>query len=558
MTKQLDSSSTAHVRWLFAGAMSPTPRGTLTRVSRHDFTERMLAAELKLTATVSDRLGAEEKRIFEVSCDGLAAFKLAGLVERVPLLRNLRDLSADLGSADPARRPSAEQAIAKIIELVDDGRLAADVRKALTPPAAKAASAPASAPAARGEGALDRIFAQVHDKEPSRASAASAVDSFVEVARQGDGTSGAEKYSLSSASARAARAAIEEAVYGTAADLLRTPELLRLEAAWRGLKLVIDETPRESGLEVMVLDTEVGALPSCLEAALSPDREEWPDAVFVLDAMADVDQVSSLAELSSSLNIPVLVTPPEELFATALHATGGRKPDELVKALGPAWLAFRGNELSRWVCWCGNRVVLFGEGQGSTKRVVLGSPAFAAAAMLTASYRDTGLFGRVFGPAGGIKAPAVHSVNGGHGEVMLPVERFAPASLQAELAAVGLLALGSPKNSDKVVASSWPTLSGSPDAIGFPAQIITGRVVRFALWVRDQIAPGTEEADIKTVFEQAAMVFLFPGINEGAFLDAKVVGGEGGSARAVHLDVTVRAALAGSSVQLGFDIPLNG
>ena len=45
-----------------------------------------------------------------------------------------------------------------------------------------------------------------------------------------------------------------------------------------------------------------------------------------------------------------------------------------VKVLGPAWARFRSNELARWVCACGNSVVLGAEGQGATKREVLGSP----------------------------------------------------------------------------------------------------------------------------------------------------------------------------------------
>lgn len=578
MGTQIEGSSSAHVRWLVAGAFTAAPTGTLRRVSRHDYTEALAAAGLALTVTVPDRLGAGEHRALTLTVDGLPALKLAGVVERVPVLEALRKLGEDLGSADPARRPAADVAVARVIELVGDGRLAAELRAALapaatagagtpapaaagpTPVAAGAPAAGAGAPAAgdAGGGALDRIFAQAQTTPGNRGGAASAIGGFVDAVRKNGATGKPTTYAVPSSAARGARRVIEDAVYATAADLLRDPLAAALESAWRGLKLVIDETPREEDVELLVLDALAGSLPAALEAALSADRAEWPDAVFVVDPIDDVDRVEQLAEVMSGYNIPVVVTVAPERFAALADAASSRNPTELMRALDPAWARFRQNELSRWVCACGNPVVLHAEGQGPSKREVLGSPAFALAAMLTASYRDTGLFGKVFGPTGALKTPAVRSFTEGRSEAMIPLERFVPVSVQADLAALGVLALGSGRNTDKAVATAWPTASGSPDAVGLPAQIITGRVVRFALWVRDQIQPGTPAEEIKAVYEQAAGVFLFPGIAEGAFLDASVLPDQNGKPRVVHLDVQVRAALAGSSVQLGFDVPLGG
>jgi type VI secretion system protein ImpC len=591
MSNRIESSAAAHVRWLLVGAFSPAPGGTLTRVSRHNFTEALGTANLSLSLSVPDRLGADERRSLALHWDSLAVFKLAGVIERVPTLASLRALAEDLGSSDPARRPSGDKAVERIIELVGDGRLAAAVRGALTPaatqPPAPAASTsagaagqsapraaggatrPEAAPAqpagaeAGGEAAstgsaIDRIFSQARTQgaQADRTGAASSVGNFVDAVRRSGGADSGG-YSLGTAAARAARRAVEDAVYATAADLLRADAVSAVEAAWRGVKLILDESPREEDLEISLLDVLMGSIPGAIEAALPADRAEWPDAVFVVDPMTDIDRIEAAAELMAGLSVPLVVTPSYELFAQAVQAAGMRKSEDVAKAFGPTWARFRGNELSRWVCVCGNPVVLYAEGQGETKREVLASPVLAAAAMLTASYRETGLFGKVFGPQGALKVPAVHSVKDGPSEAMLPVGLFVPASMQADLAAAGVMALGSAKNTDKVIATTWPTMSASQDAVGLPAQIITGRVVRFALWVRDQIQPQTPEPEIKAVYEQAAGLFLFPGIAEGAFLDASVVNDQNGKPCLVHLDVQVRAALAGTPVRLGFEVQLN-
>lgn len=582
MTTVAENVGSAHVRWLFAGAFSPLVNGKVIKISRNNYTECLSEAITDVVVEVRDRLGADDIRKFSLRCDGLATFKLANVVDRISMLKELQILAQNLVSTDPNKRPSANQAVATVIELIGEGRLAQELDKALTPPPAKESTAATSntavssepeatisksdsksssspSSAAGGDNVLDRIFAQVKSKQATKDAAANAVGSFVSALRQTDATTSSNKssYSLNSTPGRNGRNIIEDAIYATAADILRSPTLNALEAVWRGVKLVIDETPRENDLEITLFDTPTPCTATAIESALATDRAEWPDAVFILDPIPDIEAVEALAELMASISIPVVTTVADEVFAVALSASGMRKPEDVIKALGPEWARFRSNELSRWVCACANQVVVHEEGQGPTRRKVLASPVFAAAAMLTASYRDTGLFGRVFGPTGSIKTPATHTLREGNFEAMLPVNRFVPTTMQADLAAGGVLALGSPKNSDKVIASSWPTMSASPDAVGLPAQIITGRVVRFALWVRDQIPPGSAESDIKEIFEQAAGVFLFPGISEGAFLDAQVLPDQNGAPRVVHLNVEVRAALAGTSVHLGFDVPLN-
>ena len=93
-----------------------------------------------------------------------------------------------------------------------------------------------------------------------------------------------------------------------------------------------------------------------------------------------------------------------------------------------------------------------------------------------------------------------------------------------------------------------------------PAQILTGRVVRFALWVRAQIPAGAGDEEVAALFEQAAQALLFPGSGEdaavGAALRAKVAPAQASGGREVRLAVSLKAREAGVPFHFAFALPL--
>jgi len=97
-------------------------------------------------------------------------------------------------------------------------------------------------------------------------------------------------------------------------------------------------------------------------------------------------------------------------------------------------------------------------------------------------------------------------------------------------------------------------LRGSKDAVPLPAQILTGRLVRFGMWVADQVPVGTPREDVAKLFTDASTVFLFPGLSEGASLDAAIV--ESSDGLAIRLIATVSPRLASIPFEVGFDLPL--
>jgi hypothetical protein len=231
------------------------------------------------------------------------------------------------------------------------------------------------------------------------------------------------------------------------------------------------------------------------------------------------------------------------------------KPDASA-ALPEGWDDLRADEVSRWLSVTTNDLVVAAEGAGAARRSVLGSSVFALAAMLAASFHHTGGFARVLGKEGALKAPGLREVQSGReAGIAVPTAAFLSIRAQAELAGLGFIGLGSGRNSDAVMLSEVVTVRASKDAVPLPAQILTGRLVRFGEWVRDQVPAGSSKEEVANLFKQAATVFLFPGLSKGARLDAGVV--DEGEGPMIRLVAGVDPRLAGIPFEVGFDLPLS-
>jgi len=195
------------------------------------------------------------------------------------------------------------------------------------------------------------------------------------------------------------------------------------------------------------------------------------------------------------------------------------------------------------------------DGAGAAARAVLASPSFAVAALLSQSYVATGGPGRIFGSPGGLAAPGTWEVDTGRGDPLaIALEAFVSIDAQSRLGARGVLALGGPRNSDRVQLSSAPMLSSAKDAAPLTAHLITARMIRFAQWTRDQLPAGTSDADVVTIMEQAATTFLFPN-PELARLSAAVTPAADGK-RAVVVRALARGDWAGVPLDVAFALPL--
>ena len=530
------------------------------RLTRGSLGEVMRAMQLDVSVELPDALGDQEQRQFSLTFREPGDFKMKSVVAAVPELRDLSELAGAFDRTNPDKRPSIQNAIEQVVSLVGEGTLAAGLR-ALENPEPESAAAGSAANGGSNGGSetgggvsIDAIFDKAEVKTSAQ-KASSAVSAFVSTMRKNAGT---QPPKTGSAKSKAARRLLEDAVYAVAADILQAPEVTKLERTWLGIKQLLANIPTTGDLDILLLDSGWDAYPQALEALLPDDPVEWPDCFFLLEPCDDPEKLREVAALCEGLNVPAVVAAHDAVFGEHAASEAAHSADELAQSLPDGWEALRAEESSRWLSMVLNGMVVVAEGSGQYQRVVVGSPALTAASLLSRSFSATGSFGMVFGPKGGMEAPAVQKLTSGqYADTMVPTADFISARSQSELAGLGFAAFGSARNSDKVLLANWPTLCSSGDAFPLPAQIIAGRIVRFAIWVRDQLPPSVEKEQVPQIFEDAAAVFLFPGIREGAKVTAELVDKDD-SSRELAVGAQVSAPLAGIPLMLAFPLPLPG
>ncbi|PTL85396.1 type VI secretion system contractile sheath domain-containing protein [Vitiosangium sp. GDMCC 1.1324] len=355
-------------------------------------------------------------------------------------------------------------------------------------------------------------------------------------------------------SAQEARSAvlgvIEELLFTTARDLLQHPLVARLESAWRGLHWLWTHCPSASGMDIEVLDVGPDQLVEALEQCLDVPALQRPDACFVLDASADMDTLYRLAALGEQAWVPMVVAVPPARVGEGQPPAQGEK-----EARPPeAWQRLRTDESSRWLCAALNPVVMMAEQHGEVRRECFTSPAFAVAALLAASFRDTRTFARVVGPGSGTRAPAVWRP---HARSTVATEVGFSLHEQQRLAARGVLGVSGWWDSDSVLLAAAPTAYGGRDATPLAAQLLTGRLVRMAQEITERLPVGASPDAVSAVFTRAAEAFLPMGPGKSCQLQGRVVP-TGNGERSVHVRAALRPELAGTHVQLEFTLPLRG
>jgi hypothetical protein len=551
MSQSGSSAAGARVRWLVAGALSAVPSGRRFFLTLESFGMELARAATALRVTVPDRLGAGDTRTFEVSFDRLRGFGLADIITTVPELRALHALRDGLAGNDPLRPLTPEDAASRVAAVTGPGRLADAVAEAFRQATLPNPPLPPP-PETSGDELVEALLNRAEAGTPAAASRA--VDAFLRAINPREPASRPPAASAPPPMGKTAREAVDEALLLTARDVLAAEPVGRLESAWRGLRWLLEQAPASSGIAVEVLDVARPGLLEAVEGVVATEPFERPDAVFVLDAGDDVGLLGKLAALGERSQLPVVAA----VSPSLLGVGGAELPlalEEEREQVPEAWTELRQEESSRWLCAVLNRVVVASEGRGPAKRVCFTSPALAVAALLAASFRDTGAFARIMGQPGGLKAPAVWELPSGRDTgLSIPTELFLPIRAQARLEERGVLGLGSGRNAEAVLLAAAPTVYGGGYTVPLPAQLLTGRIVRFATWVRDQLPPGAGPDEVSAIFSQAAEVFLFRGVTEDGQLRGELVRTENG--HGVQVTATVRPEHAGTRFQLGFVLPL--
>lgn len=547
------STEGARVRWWVAGAFTPAPSGRKFLVTSDSFASELAKAASGLRATVPDRLGGAEHRTFELSFDKLRAFQVMDVIAAVPELKKLQGLTEGFMKSDPSRPLTPEEGAARIAEVVGAGRLSAAVSAALGgKPKPEAPAAPSTPAPSSGSGGdlVGELLASAETSSPTN-TAKAGVDAFIKA--MAPPSAGPAR--MSPDARRGVRDAIELALINTAKDILAAEPVARLEAAWRGLKLLLEQCPTSSGIVIQVVDVEPAQVPEAMEQAVNTEPFERPDVCYVIDATDDMARLRRLASIGEEAQVPVVVAVTPALLGTTLPELPTTLEDAKLGTQGD-WAELRKDDATRWLCPVLNRAVAASEKRGVLNRASFTSPTFAVAAMISASFQATSGFARITGQPGGLRAPGTWEPSSGKDAgSAYPTEAFLSIRAQTRLAELGILGVGSGRNTDMLLLSTIPMACSNPHTMPLPAQILTGRIVRFALWVRDQLPAGSSAKDMSDLFSQAAEVFLFGGSPELGKLEAQLVPGEGGK-QLIKVSAAVKPEQAGTRFQLEFSLPL--
>jgi type VI secretion system protein ImpC len=560
------------LRWLVAAPFSMPPTGRFVAATGERFQAVMSKLGPCAKLDVPDGLGAGPSRRVELQFQRPRDFRLAEAIKQIAPLARLWELADEL-----ERGGKLEAVVGKVRTSVGEGPLLRAVQQLVQPegspdggsggedaspeptPAAPPpslatpASAPADAPA-KGGSALDAIFGKADLAPAARDDAASAaksgLDAFIGAMRkQGDGNAPVVNTAADRARSKQLADLLRRAAESVLLDVMAAPAVAALESSWRGLHMVISDSPGSGDLSIDLLDTDAEGLMSRLQLRLDVEPMDRPDAVFVALPIAAPEALRALAELGARWFVPIVVEVPDATTGTRLEDRAELPP------LPEDWAELRREGASQWLCAVSNAVVLANEeASNMRRRVVFGSPVWGLCAMLSASVGQTGGPGNVFGRAGALVSPASHELSGGfHGGQAIPTRSLASVDQQRALADRGVLVLGGERGSDRLRLASAPTVYAggrtNGDDLQLPGRILAGRAARFTRAVRDELPPHATAQEVAARLAEASTNFL-PRSPRGAVALQVRTDAQG----KLEVEATIGAALAGASIAFSSDL----
>jgi type VI secretion system protein ImpC len=527
----------APLRFLVVGTFTAAPRGDRITVSGERMADVMARLPMSAQLVVDDKLGDGKPRTYALELGSPRALRIADVCADHEPMRTLADIATAL--ARPRDAIDVPTAIARVKAAVGEGSLTralASLSADLPAPAAvvPAPASPTPAPAPSGGISIDSIFdkAAMPPEQDTVRAAKSGLDAFIGAIR---GQRNTTATSASSPLAPRAAALVLDAIEATAADLLAHEPAAAIEASWRGLKLLLGNSPGHAELAIDVLDVAPTAVLATLSHALDRGAGVPPDAVFVLPPQSQHAVLGELAQLAETSCVPIA-------FTLDPHALDGGDDSSLA-----AWNELRNLAGMGWLCAVTNDIVLANENTRVGPRVVFGAPVLALATMLAASLRRDHTFGDAFGRAGAIVSPASHHADDGKGHAReLPTRTPIGFDAQRAMAAAGITVIGSEPAGERLVVVGAPMIA-SGDGPSLAGRILVGRAVRAAITAREGLTVGATPHEIDTALARAAAGLLpeAPGL---CTLRGRSVGDH------LQIEAELRAGALGRAFAFGFKV----
>jgi len=385
-----------------------------------------------LRLRVANRIAAAPREVEVVlPVTGLKSFRPEAVAEAIPLIADLARLRGLVGELS-TRRLTVEQFQSRAEEVIGDGALLAEVRRAFGAEATPSPSrrSPGTAPPPSSAQGVDAILGMVDlpagveagEGAPAVPGAGPPPSPLDEVLRQ---ITRDRQHAADPAIAREVAADLDRRIAAQLDQVFTHPVFRRLEAAWRGIGFLVRRAdlrepirieclhaPREAVIETLrtqVVETAVHG-----EVVVAP-------GLIVVDHACDATvpglaMLESLAELGDEVQAPVVANLAHSFFQVEDAAGFNAIPSLDLHLTGDAfikWRTLRGKEASRWLAVAYNRFALrapygdeqsptrgFAYQEGGEEQALWGNPGWLVATAACRSFADTGWAGRLDGEIG--------------------------------------------------------------------------------------------------------------------------------------------------------------
>ena len=508
------------------------------RVDTNRFAAFMAEMAPQCTVDVPNVLGETPKKLdVSLSFTALDDFRPGSIARQIPVLAHfldVRDLIQAVGDGDMELEVFRE----RLETLGVDADWTDEMYRMLAgDDAPEKPSAPPSSPSEEEDDSLNRLLGMVDveddedDGTPASAPVESPpangdvgsmpfVDALMDAVSGRDASRGVEPSAVERLLVKVDRMLADQVTH-----VLEHPTVRRLEAAWRGLKFLVDRLNVREGIQLVVLPCGRGDLHEAMHHQVivpehRDDRDEPSIALILLDdafgrGYRDIEQLTDLAETGESLQTPLVASVSPDFFGLPKMSGLAKLPTLRPHLQGSEyaeWKALRANEASQFLALALPSFLLrypYGPDRPADAFAIdeseglWGGAALAVGALAAQSFADTGWPTHLANYA--VENLPVQPGRGGHS----PLAALLPGSKQSELARAGFVVLSAKPNHDAVRIThvsmvQRPETYDDPAATAearahasLPCRLFVARAAHHLLAVQDEIEESRAVASVQ-------------------------------------------------------------
>lgn len=512
----------------------------LHSVDKNRFAALMQEMAPRLRLDVPNKLGETPKLLeVELAFPNLDAFHPEQVVRQVPALAPLLEARVLVGQAKGGSI-DLETLRERLEAKGADAAWVDQLARALAAPPPKAASK--SSDAGKSDDTLDRLLGMVdiggekddNAEEPAASKPGGLMGALIDAVSDESGT--APKVAKTAADQVLAEL---DALIGTQLNAIMGQEaFLRLEAAWRGLKFLLDRIDFRKDIQLEVLAAGKGDLSAALyhQVLLPEHRGEMEKPAvsgIILDAAfdnssADVALLEDLAGTGASLQAPVIASAAPAFFGVSAYsgvATLGPLRQLFEQPAYIAWNKLREEKVSRYLALA-LPAFLLRASYGAKNPVgaftfeetgaLWGNASLAVAVAVAGSFARTGWPTHIAGGSRTVENLPLWKSKQGHS----PLAALVPDAKLSEFSKGGFVVLGGKVNDDALHVAramtackpeAYEDLMAATEArihITLSCTFFVARAAHHLLVIQGGIVPGTAVNEVQQAVEARLRAFL--------------------------------------------------